>query len=501
MLDDARRLGRGHQPRRDRRAGHVQQLPQPRAAGRHGPHRRPHLRRPAHPRHRRRLVRARLRRVRLRLRHRGLAGWPTSRRRCRGSRSRWSKLNPAPDPRHPDPRSAAAGRRRRCATPPSTPRSGTASATSRRCGARAPILDGHCARRRPRPGRDRALGRRQEAPRSRSATRWWLPGATLFTVGFGGPTTTWACSRTGSPGGTAARDDHQRRAAPATAPARTGPKCCSGTWAGRSGPARTRARGPSRRASTRDEDARAAARASSPRSSGSPRPTGRLRELGTVRSGGKGSRCSRWRATSTPSTSSATPSSWSGRPGSGRTQAFPEVDRAAWFDRTPPAARWWRARRSSSTGCSARSLYAEPDRLADLGLLGPAPWRTADGAARRTRSPAPASTRCASGSPPPRPSTSSSATSPSSSCSSTRSASPSNVAALAAEQIVQHQQAHRPVRRARRSGDRLAAPDDTLELGLELEHAALRFWTALAENDLARLRRHRGRGMTPPRAE
>ena len=39
---------------RDRRAGHLQQLPQPRAARRHGPHRRPHQRRPAHPRHRRR---------------------------------------------------------------------------------------------------------------------------------------------------------------------------------------------------------------------------------------------------------------------------------------------------------------------------------------------------------------------------------------------------------------------------------------------------------------
>jgi hypothetical protein len=31
----------------------------------------------------------------------------------------------------------------------------------------------------------------------------------------------------------------------------------------------------------------------------------------------------------------------------------------------------------------------------------------------------------------------------------------------------------------------------TLELGLEMEHAALRFWTALAEGDLDRLRRAR----------
>ena len=42
VLDDARRLGRADQPGRDRRAGHLQQLPQPRAARRHGPHRRPH---------------------------------------------------------------------------------------------------------------------------------------------------------------------------------------------------------------------------------------------------------------------------------------------------------------------------------------------------------------------------------------------------------------------------------------------------------------------------
>ena len=63
---------------------------------------------------------------------------------------------------------------------------------------------------------------------------------------------------------------------------------------------------------------------------------------------------------------------------------------------------------------------------------------------------------------------------------------PEHVAALAAEQIVQH-------RRRIALYDDLVASDGspTLELGLELEHAALRFWTALAENDLARLRRQR----------
>ena len=49
--------------------GHVQHVPQPRPARRHGPHRRPHQRRTVDPRHRRGLVRARLRRVRLRVRH------------------------------------------------------------------------------------------------------------------------------------------------------------------------------------------------------------------------------------------------------------------------------------------------------------------------------------------------------------------------------------------------------------------------------------------------
>jgi PadR family transcriptional regulator AphA len=69
-----------------------------------------------------------------------------------------------------------------------------------------------------------------------------------------------------------------------------------------------------------------------------------------------------------------------------------------------------------------------------------------------------------------------------------------NVAALAAEQIAQHR-------------DRIAVyegmverfgPDPgagprmiTVELGLEMEYAALRFWTALAEGDLDRLRRAR----------
>jgi PadR family transcriptional regulator, regulatory protein AphA len=71
---------------------------------------------------------------------------------------------------------------------------------------------------------------------------------------------------------------------------------------------------------------------------------------------------------------------------------------------------------------------------------------------------------------------------------------PGNVPTLAAEQIAQHQE------RIAVYEDMVArfggAPDAeprmiTLELGLEMEHAALRFWTALADGDLDRLRRER----------
>ena len=90
------RLGRADLPGRDRRAGHLQQLSQPRAARRHGAHRRPHQRRPADPRHRLGLVREGLRRVRLRVRHRrrppGRPGRGAAAHRDPAGR----KLNPAP---------------------------------------------------------------------------------------------------------------------------------------------------------------------------------------------------------------------------------------------------------------------------------------------------------------------------------------------------------------------------------------------------------------------
>jgi PadR family transcriptional regulator, regulatory protein AphA len=71
---------------------------------------------------------------------------------------------------------------------------------------------------------------------------------------------------------------------------------------------------------------------------------------------------------------------------------------------------------------------------------------------------------------------------------------PADVAALAVEQIHRHRKriAVYDGMAERFGGDRDIEPRMiTLELGLEMEHAALRFWTALAEGDLDRLRRDR----------
>jgi PadR family transcriptional regulator AphA len=71
---------------------------------------------------------------------------------------------------------------------------------------------------------------------------------------------------------------------------------------------------------------------------------------------------------------------------------------------------------------------------------------------------------------------------------------PANVPNLAAEQIKQHEQRIAVYEgMVERFGDDPASRPRmlTLELGLEMEHAALRFWTALAEGDLDRLRRAR----------
>lgn len=71
---------------------------------------------------------------------------------------------------------------------------------------------------------------------------------------------------------------------------------------------------------------------------------------------------------------------------------------------------------------------------------------------------------------------------------------PSNRSNLAAEQIKQHEQRIAVYEgMVERFGSDPASRSRmiTLELGLEMEHAALRFWTALAQGDLDRLRRSR----------
>lgn len=77
---------------------------------------------------------------------------------------------------------------------------------------------------------------------------------------------------------------------------------------------------------------------------------------------------------------------------------------------------------------------------------------------------------------------------------------PGNVPALAAEQMRQHRQriAVYDGMVERFGDDHDAEPRMiTLELGLEMEHAALRFWSALADGDLDALRRAR-RARTSP---
>src|ERR1700677_4152132 len=107
MLDGVGRLGRIHQPRRNRCPGDMQRLPQPRPAGRHGPYCRQHQRRPAHPRYRIRLVAEGLRRIRLYLRHRG----PTARRP--GRQPAANRAPAGPTQSATDPQDSRADRRRR----------------------------------------------------------------------------------------------------------------------------------------------------------------------------------------------------------------------------------------------------------------------------------------------------------------------------------------------------------------------------------------------------
>ena len=119
----------------------------------------------------------------------GTAGAPArrpGRRRCRGSRPRWATLNPAPTRQIPV-LIGGGGESKTLRLSPSTPTSGTASATSRRAAQERRSSTSCCARGRPRPGRDRALGRRAGRAGRASADACVAAGATLFTVGLGGP--------------------------------------------------------------------------------------------------------------------------------------------------------------------------------------------------------------------------------------------------------------------------------------------------------------------------
>ncbi len=102
VLEPARGVGGRDAPDRARAARVVHRLPEPAAPRRHGPDRRSHQRRPRDPRPGRRLVPARLRRVRLRLRHRRRPAHGLG-RALPGIRRRLEAPQPAAGPADADP--------------------------------------------------------------------------------------------------------------------------------------------------------------------------------------------------------------------------------------------------------------------------------------------------------------------------------------------------------------------------------------------------------------
>ena len=198
---DAGLDGRGDRARRDRRARDLQLLPQPRAAGRRPPDAGPHLGRTGDPRHRRGLVRARLRRVRLRVRHQGLppararGGAPAHQVPPRAARAAARARDADPHRRRPARRSPSASSR-------STRTPGTPSATSEAFREKDGILREHCAR----AGRDPdTIERTWAAPRDGAAADALVAaGVSTSSSGSTGtaqPTTSARCASS-SPGGT-----------------------------------------------------------------------------------------------------------------------------------------------------------------------------------------------------------------------------------------------------------------------------------------------------------
>ena len=99
----------------------------PGPARRHGPHRRPHQRRPPDPRPRRRLVRKGLHHIRLRLRHVSSRASTCSTRASTASRRRLRQADPPPVRDIPDPDRRLRRASAPCPRWPSTPTSGTPS--------------------------------------------------------------------------------------------------------------------------------------------------------------------------------------------------------------------------------------------------------------------------------------------------------------------------------------------------------------------------------------
>ena len=147
------------------------------------PHDRPHLRRPRDPRHRRRLVREGLRRVRLRLRDRRHApdgargGAAADRERGWASSTRRRVREPHPDPDRRRRRQAHAQARR---APRAT--SGTRSAAPTCSARRRAILDEHCAA----EGRDPAEIERSWSAQNGDWDELRDAGVTHFIIGITG---------------------------------------------------------------------------------------------------------------------------------------------------------------------------------------------------------------------------------------------------------------------------------------------------------------------------
>ena len=165
-LHAARGARRRDEQRAPRRAGHVQLVPQPEPARRHGPHDRPHQPRPLHPRHRIGLVRARLHGVRIRVRHRARAGCAGSQQSLPGDHGTARSPEPAADRRRADPDRRQRREGDAAARRASTPTDGTRFGPPENFAAKNRVLDEWCRQPRPQSRADRTDGRHRRRTRS-----------------------------------------------------------------------------------------------------------------------------------------------------------------------------------------------------------------------------------------------------------------------------------------------------------------------------------------------